>query len=151
MLVILTVLLSLYLNWIVGVPYWISVLIATAFLVPPASYYTNIALLAVYSYVSIGVHIYTIIFAFTISWWKALLTIILPGISEIYWFVVEAKSKEYKKSIFCIVMLVYAFGLIVRFLAPLFIMSGQKETKKGNVSEIKSIDDKNNGDNANPS
>ncbi len=110
-----------YLHWILELPILLSALIVLLFIIPPVSFYTNLALSFIYMYVSIGIHLYTIIFAFAISWWKGILTIFLPGISQIYWFFAESSTKGYKNSIFCIIMLIYLFGLIVTYIFPIFI------------------------------
>ena len=111
--ILISFLLMAYLSSIVGLPIWLSAIIVGLFIIPPFAPYLNMALSSVLVFISLGIHLYTVIFAFSILWWKGLLTIVLPWFSQIYWFFIEATSEGYKHSIFCIIMLSYLFCLFI--------------------------------------
>lgn len=119
-----------YLNLVMGLPIWASMLIVGILTVPPVCFYTNLALCSVYMFLSGIIHLFTIIFAFTHEWWKGLLTAVLPGISQIYWFVVETQDKGYRNSLFCQVMLWYVFGLVLTYIMPVFLAHITKQNKE---------------------
>jgi len=129
LLVCIAVAINSYLHWLVGLPYWISGLIAAVFLIPPIAFYTNMGLLLIFNYLSIGIHIYTVVFAFREIWWKGIVTLVLPGISQVYWFIIEATNIGIHQSVFCRIMLAYIFALALRFISPLLFKSSREQKK----------------------
>ncbi len=69
-------------------------------------------------FAGIGIHVYITIFAFGNSFWKGLLTLILPIFSEIYWFIKIMKSEGTIKNTYCIVIVLYAVAYIIMYVSP---------------------------------
>lgn len=127
---ILSLLLMGYLHWLIGLPIWASMIIVALFIIPPICFYTNMALCFVYMFISIAIHVYTIVFAFMHTWWKGILTAVLPGISEVYWFTVDGQAKGFRNSLFCTILLWYVFGLIMTYVMPIFLSNIVREASE---------------------
>ena len=127
-----------YLNFLLGVPSWVCIIIFCLLLLPPISFYIRMILVLVYMYISIAIHIYTIVFAFLHIWWKGVLTAVLPGISQVYWFIVDGQAKGFGSSLFCKILLWYVFGLIITYVYLPMLCSGAifGDKKKDNKTYI---------------
>ena len=145
--IVICLILSTSLHFLLGLPNWLSIPIVVLLLIPPASYYTNMVLIPAYTFISIGVHLYTVVFAFTHAWWKAALTLVLPGISEVYWFIDEASQKDFKTSAYCTILMIYVLGLIVRFISPILATSLAKNDspKRAEPAESSETENHDNG------
>ena len=116
-----------YLRFVLDLPIWIGILIVIPFMVPPICFYTLNTLNVLYSFVSIAIHIYTIIYAFlNVIWWKVILTAVLPGVAQVYWFIIEWRDKGIRGSLFSMLMLWYLLGIIIIYTTP-FILRGLNE------------------------
>lgn len=111
-----------YLSWVLGLPFWASLIIVLPLFFPQTGFHISLILCSTYRFISIAIHIYTIVFAFSHIWWKGILTAVLPGISQIYWFVADGQTKGFGNSTFCTILLWYVFGLIITYIYMPFVL-----------------------------
>lgn len=105
-----------YLHYILGLSLLPALLLSWIFIIPPICLYVSLVLSFSWMFAGALMHLYTIYFAFSDVWWKGIVTAILPGLSEIYWFISEWQSKGFRTSVFSIVCLWYVFFLVVQYL-----------------------------------
>ncbi len=113
-------LLAVYLYFLLGFSWWASALIVTIFACTPICVLLGAILEKLIIIISIAMHVYTSIFAFSHNWVKGIFTLVLPGISEIYWFIADGCENGFNNSLFCTISLWYVLGLVIVFIMPHF-------------------------------
>ena len=128
---------SLILTLILGIPTWISGLFAcviyTLFFYPPVALRSNLVLFnpIVYTVIVLGVHLYTVVIAFHDAIWKGLVSLVLPVIAEVYWFVVVARQAGTIRTPYCITIIGFVFLWVYQYLLmPFFLASVNQEIRE---------------------
>jgi hypothetical protein len=114
-----------YLHWLIGLSIWVSTIVSAGifgiFVIPSLGIYTVIILNLLYRPIFILIHLYTIAVAWQHAWWQGLITASLPGISQVYWCIIDVGKTGFRESLFCTILLWYALGVIMMCLAPVLI------------------------------
>lgn len=128
---------SLILILILDIPTWVSgvfaVIIYTLFFYPPVALRSLTVLLnpIVNMAIVMSVHLYTVVIAFHDAIWKALVSLVLPGIAEVYWFVVIAIEEGTIRNPYCITIILFVFLWIYQHLmVPFFLASVNQEIRE---------------------
>ncbi|HBR21540.1 MAG TPA: hypothetical protein DD713_03075 [Nitrospiraceae bacterium] len=128
---------SIILIMILDIPTWVSgvfaVIIYTLFFYPPVALRSNLVLFnpIVYTAIVLGIHLYTVVIAFHDSIWKALASLLLPVIAEVYWFVVIAKEEGTIQTPYCITIIFFVFLWIYqRLLLPFLLASLRSNSRE---------------------
>ena len=134
---------SVILSLILGIPTWVSGVFAcviyTLFFYPPVALRANLVLFnpIVYMAILLGVHLYTVVIAFHDAIWKALVSLVLPVIAEVYWFVIIAKEEGTIRTPYCITIILFVFLWIYQYiLMPFFLASVNQKIRESRKAQI---------------
>ena len=129
-----------YLNWLIGLPLWATIVILVVYLclfnILPVGIFSIAVLNGVALFASLLFHIYTVIFAFAHAWWKGILTTVLPGMSQVYWFIVDAGEKGFRESLFCTLVLWLVLGRILKIWGKNILLERTARATKAAMGEI---------------
>ncbi len=108
---------------ILGLPQWAGFIILV-FIVFPRTRQILFLVLSSLSIITIpllyfsaiGVHIYTVVVAWQYAWWKGILSLFLPVISQVYWFVVLTIENHSVRNAYCITLLIFVFVWVYTYM-----------------------------------
>lgn len=109
------------LDLLADLPRWVNYLVVAlaGFIVvfKRISLLVSLIIQLIFPFISIAVHIFTIIFVvINAEWWKAIITAFLPGFAQIYWAIVEWHNIGFRESYFTSVLLCYIFIIILKYI-----------------------------------
>ena len=110
----------------------IGSILVILFFIPPVSFIIQGIVLSPFMFILyIATHIYTVVVAWQEIWWKGVVTIFLPVISEIYWFISISKDNGSINNTYCYVIAAVAYIWIYeKFLLPFVLVSTSSDIRK---------------------
>ena len=134
--IIMTLISLLFSLWEISMValYLLFAIIYMLFFFPPIAFRLGMIAWALTLPLAIIMHIWTVIIAWQDAIWKAALSLILPGIAELFWFIVHAKDVGTTRNAYCIFMsVVFIMAIWRRVLLPIWMGRRNRRIENGSA------------------